>query len=69
MLQARLSVEQTAAYLGLSKSTLDKLRVFGGGPAYAKLGRRVTYSQQDIDRWVAGKQRLSTSHRETTAQA
>ena len=37
----RLSVREAAQYLGLSASTLNKLRVFGGGPTFLKLGRRV----------------------------
>jgi excisionase family DNA binding protein len=59
--EPRLSTEQVAAYLGLSKSTLDKFRIFGGGPIYAKLGRRVTYSRADIDQWVTERNRRSTS--------
>ncbi len=59
--EARWSVEQAATYLGLSKSTLDKTRVYGGGPAYAKLGRRVTYARLDLDAWIASHRRRSTS--------
>lgn len=58
---ARLSVEQAASFTGLSASTLNKLRVFGGGPAYLKLGRRVAYSLSDLDAWLATKRRQSTS--------
>ena len=32
-----LRTEEAAAYVGLSKSTLEKLRVTGGGPVYAAL--------------------------------
>jgi hypothetical protein len=34
-----LSVIQAATYTNLSKSSLDKLRVYGGGPLYIKAGR------------------------------
>jgi predicted DNA-binding transcriptional regulator AlpA len=44
-------VKQAAEYLGLSKSMLDKLRHFGGGPQYYKLGRAVIYSTTDLDAW------------------
>jgi predicted DNA-binding transcriptional regulator AlpA len=57
----RLSTEQAASYTGLSASTLSKLRVFGGGPRYLKLGRRVAYDVADLDTWLASKRRSSTS--------
>jgi predicted DNA-binding transcriptional regulator AlpA len=57
----RLSTEAAASYTGLSASTLSKLRVFGGGPRYLKLGRRVAYDVADLDAWLASKRRISTS--------
>ncbi|WP_438749174.1 helix-turn-helix transcriptional regulator [Pararhizobium sp. O133] len=46
---------QAAAYLGVSKSLLDKLRCYGGGPIYAKLGSSVIYSAADLDAWISSK--------------
>ncbi len=57
----RLPVEGAANYTGLSSSTLNKLRVSGGGPAYLKLGRRVAYNVADLDDWLDSKRRRSTS--------
>jgi predicted DNA-binding transcriptional regulator AlpA len=57
----RLPVEAAASYTGLSVSTLNKLRVFGGGPVFLKLGRRVAYDVADLDAWLANKRRTSTS--------
>ena len=57
----RLKVDAAARYTGLSASTLNKLRVFGGGPAYLKLGRRVVYDAADLDAWLATQRRTSTS--------
>ena len=42
-----LDTRQAAAYLGISKPYLDKLRCYGGGPRFAKLGRRVVYRIPD----------------------
>jgi predicted DNA-binding transcriptional regulator AlpA len=56
-----LNVIQAADYLGLSKSTLDKARVYGGGPIYMKLGKRVVYSTADLDAWKDSKRRMHTS--------
>lgn len=52
---------EAAAYIGLSKSTLEKLRVTGGGPEYAALGRVVVYRIEDLDAWVLARKRRSTS--------
>jgi predicted DNA-binding transcriptional regulator AlpA len=66
----RLSAPEAAQYLGISASTLSKYRVFGGGPAFFKLGRRVVYSTRDLDAWVGTRRRVSTSDRgDTVAQA
>ena len=56
-----LSAEQVAKQLGLSISTLAKMRLSGDGPAYSKLGRRVVYRPADIDAWVTANQFRSTS--------
>lgn len=52
---------RASAYIGLSRSTLEKLRVFGGGPTYLKLGRAVRYGQVDLDEWLAARLVQSTS--------
>ncbi len=57
---AHIRTPAAAEYLGLSKSTLDKLRCFGGGPAYLKLGRAVVYATADLDAWMAQRKRAST---------
>lgn len=56
-----LGVKEAAALLDLSKSTLDKMRVYGGGPRYAKLGRSVKYAKADLAAWIAEGTRASTS--------
>jgi predicted DNA-binding transcriptional regulator AlpA len=60
---AKLRAGAAAAYLGLSKSTLAKMRLRGDGPQYAKLGRRVVvYDTSDLDAWVNARKLSSTSH-------
>ena len=56
-----LTTEQTSEYTSLSVQTLAKLRVYGGGPLYLKLGSKVVYRRGDIDDWLATKVRRSTS--------
>jgi predicted DNA-binding transcriptional regulator AlpA len=51
-----------ANYLGLSLSTLAKMRVRGDGPRFIKLGQRcVGYMKDDLDRWLNERRRRSTS--------
>jgi hypothetical protein len=56
-----LNVVQAAGYASISKSTLDKLRVYGGGPIYIKVGARVVYDRVDLDTWLVGKKIANTS--------
>ena len=57
----KLSSPEAAQYLGISPNTLPKWRVFGGGPVYRKLGRRVVYDTRDLDKWLDAHRRSSTS--------
>ena len=52
---------QAASSLGLSVSTLAKLRLSGAGPVYSKLGRRVVYRLEDLEAWIAANRFQSTS--------
>lgn len=45
----------------ISASTLNKYRVFGGGPVFCKVGRTVVYDPSDLDAWLASCRRVSTS--------
>lgn len=47
-----LRTPEAARYLGLSGRTLEKHRMFGTGPAYLKLGGRVVYVLEDLQRWA-----------------
>jgi excisionase family DNA binding protein len=59
----RLTVKEAAVYLSCSVSTLNKLRVRGGGPPFSKRTGKVLYDAANLDRWWSeGKQR-STSER------
>lgn len=57
-----LRTPQAAEYIGISKSTLAKLRVSGRGPVYSKCGRSVVYRRIDLDAWISSGVRTSTSH-------
>lgn len=58
---ALLNVRQAAARLGLSKSTLDKMRCHGIGPKFIKsTNRAVRYDPHDLGAWVEARRRQST---------
>ena len=59
--RSMLRTPEAAAYCGSSASTLEKLRLKGGGPVYSKLGRRVVYLVDDLDAWLVANRRDSTS--------
>jgi predicted DNA-binding transcriptional regulator AlpA len=56
-----LSTREAAAYCGSSASTFAKLRLYGGGPGFVKLGRRVVYDPADLDAWLAAHRQNTTS--------
>ena len=58
----KLRAPAAAEHVGLSTSTLAKMRCRGDGPPYIKAGPRVVvYDVADIDRWLAARRRRSTS--------
>lgn len=58
-----LRTAEAAEYCGSSASTFEKLRLYGGGPRFVKIGRRVVYDPADLDAWLAAHRRTSTSDR------
>ena len=56
-----LNTGQAAFYVSLSRRTLEKMRVAGGGPRFRKHGRYVRYHIDDLDEWSNGHGKVSTS--------
>jgi hypothetical protein len=57
----RLSTNDAASFLGLSRRTLEKARVSGDGPLFLKLFDRVLYDTHDLEDWMRKRRRRSTS--------
>lgn len=53
--------EEAAEYLRSSPSTLAKLRLYGGGPVFTRIGRVIRYRRSDLDHWMSSKLTRSTS--------
>lgn len=55
------STPEAAPYLGMSESWLTKANVYGTGPKFVKIGRKVLYRKSDLDAFIAARVRNSTS--------
>ena len=59
---ALLSPERAANYLLLSISTLARMRIAGNGPTFVRVSpQRVGYRISDLDKYLDGRTRTSTS--------
>jgi excisionase family DNA binding protein len=59
----RLNNREAADYLGLKAATLNKWRCHGDGPPFIKVGRLIRYRRTDLDAFLMGRVRRSTSDR------
>jgi predicted DNA-binding transcriptional regulator AlpA len=57
-----MDVRAAAAWLGLSKSTLDKMRCYGVGPRFIRAtGRAVRYDPADLAAFAEGRRQERTT--------
>lgn len=56
-----LTQKLAARILGISVRTLERHRLAGTGPRYARLGRLIRYRENDLKEWVDRNSRSSTS--------
>lgn len=56
-----MNTKQLAQHLSLSVSFLEKLRLAGDGPPFAKLGKKVVYRVHDVEAWIESRVVKSTS--------
>lgn len=56
-----LRTPEAARYVGLSIRCLEKHRIYGTGPRYSKIGRRVLYRVEDLQTWVDAAAKASTA--------
>ena len=60
-LKRYLNPVEASEYIGVSSSWLAKLRLYGGGPRYSKIGRNIRYATEELDAWLASNLQVSTS--------
>ncbi|MBZ0252924.1 MAG: helix-turn-helix domain-containing protein [Candidatus Methylomirabilis sp.] len=58
-----LDEREAARLLALAVKTLRRWRWEGQGPAFLKLGGAVRYERAELERFIAGSRRSSTSDR------
>lgn len=56
-----LTTKEAARFLKLKANTLEKMRVYGGGPQYRKHGRHVVYHVDDLMAWSNLRKKDSTA--------
>ena len=64
-----LTTAEAARYVRLSKPTLERFRLTGEGPLYAKLGGAVRYRRTELDQWLESRLLASTSAAEAAQGA
>lgn len=47
-----MSSDEAAAYLKVSRATLEQNRCHGKGPPYERAGRRIVYRRSVVDEWL-----------------
>jgi excisionase family DNA binding protein len=56
-----LTTKEAAHFLKLKPNTLEKMRVYGGGPIFRKHGRHVRYHIDDLNAWSDLRKKDSTA--------
>lgn len=57
-----LTPDETCRYLQVSRSWLDKKRVYGGGPRFCRIGRSIRYHPAALAAFTAANERSTTLH-------
>jgi predicted DNA-binding transcriptional regulator AlpA len=56
-----------AKMLGMNPNWPAVARMTGNGPRYLRIGRLVRYRREDVEEWLASKERTSTSSSDASA--
>ena len=58
-----LTQREAAEALRLSVRTLERLRVFGGGPRFVRIGKSIRYQPSALETFIASRVVSSTSEK------
>ncbi len=59
---------EAASFLKIGTSTLDKKRLYGNGPTFIKVGKRVLYDIKDLEEYLKTNRRRSTSEHSSSVR-
>lgn len=59
-----LSTDEAAAWIGVSRSCLEKWRASGLGPPHLRIGRLVRYARGDLNSWLESRRSAGDPMRE-----
>jgi hypothetical protein len=62
-----LDTREAASRVSLARTTLAKLRVYGGGPRYIKLVGKILYPEDELQAWIDGQTLRSSTAVESEA--
>lgn len=52
----RYGYAEAATYLGITERTLRRIKNAGGGIRYYKVGRRIEFTQAQLDEWLTNQE-------------
>lgn len=56
----RMGSKQSADYIGVSDSWMRKRRMRGDGPPFLRIGGKIVYDRETLDRWLENQQSINT---------
>ena len=65
--ESLLTTAEAAEIVRLSQTHLEKMRVYGRGPRFVRLGRAIRYRRADLMGWIEASLVASTSEADRAA--
>lgn len=65
--ESLLMTSEAAEIVRLSQAHLEKMRIYGTGPRFVRLGRAIRYRRTDLLTWIEGGLSGSTSETDRAA--
>jgi len=56
-----LNTKQVSEMIGLATTTIEHLRLKGGGPPFTPVGRSVRYKLTDVHGWIASQKSYAST--------
>jgi DNA-binding transcriptional MerR regulator len=64
-----LSTAEVADRIGVAEVTLRYWRMHGTGPRWARVGRKIKYTERDLEVWWRAQLKLSDSEQRVTRRS